>query len=163
MSKVSLAISCLTCVFSNMAFGQVPAAGIAQKMQDTCTRVCHGPSLIAQQRLDVAGWTREVNKMVGWGAEIAGTDREELIRYLAGQFNASRSRPSSSQAAPEGKARDVFQNSCLGCHDAMPIARLKANRDGWTRTVDRMINWGAHVPSGRKQELIEYLLVNFAQ
>ncbi len=163
MSKVRGAIVWLTCVFSNTAFGQLPAAGIAQKMQDTCTRLCHGPSLIAQQRLDVAGWTREVNKMVGWGAEIEGGDKEELVRYLAAQFNANRSRPSSSQAAPEGKGKDVFQNSCLGCHDATPIARLKANRDGWTRTVERMINWGAHVPLARKEELIMYLLTNFAQ
>jgi hypothetical protein len=163
MSKVSLGIFSLTCVFSNMTFGQVPAAGIAQKMQETCTRVCHGPSLIAQQRLDVAGWTREVNKMVGWGAEIAGSDKDELIRYLAGQFNTARSRPSSSQAVPEGKAKDVFQNSCLGCHDATTIARLKANRDGWTRAVERMIGWGAHVPPTRKEELIDYLLTNFAQ
>ena len=163
MSKVDLAIFWLTCAFSNMAFGQVPPAGIAQKMQATCTQVCHGASLIAQQRLDVAGWTREVNKMVGWGAEIAGSDREDLIRYLAGQFNNTRPRPSSSHAAPDGKARDVFQTSCLGCHDAMPIARLKTDRAGWARTVERMVNWGAHIPSGRTEELIEYLRTSFGQ
>ena len=101
--------------------------------------------------------------MVGWGAEVAGSDKDELIRYLAGQFNISRSPPSSSQAAPEGKAKNVFQNSCLGCHNAATIARLKANRDGWRRTVDRMISWGAHIPAGRKEELIEYLLTNFPQ
>src|SRR5256885_11506921 len=107
MSKVDLAMF-LTCAFSNMAFGQVPAAGIAQKMQATCTQVCHGASLIAQQRLDVAGWTREVNKMVGWGPEIVGNDREELIRYLAGQFNNTRPRPSSSHSTPAGKAKASF-------------------------------------------------------
>src|SRR5438094_6034008 len=117
MSKVNIAIFFLIYPLADIACAQGAAAGIVQKMEATCTRVCHGPSLITQQRLDVAGWTREVNKMVGWGAEIEGGDKEELVRYLAAQFNANRSRPSSSQAAPEGKGKDVFQNSCLGCHD----------------------------------------------
>ena len=163
MSKVNLAIFFLICSLADIACAQGPAAAIVQKMEAACTRVCHGPSLIAQQRLDVAGWTREVNKMVGWGADIAGSDREELSRYLAEMFNNTRPRPSSAQAAPEGKAKNVFQTSCLGCHDVTPTARIKADRAGWMRVVERMVNWGAYIPPERKEDLIDYLVTNFTQ
>ncbi len=163
MSKVNLAIFFLVWSLADIACAQGPADAIVQKMEAACTRVCHGPSLIAQQRLDVAGWTRELNKMVGWGADIAGSEKEELSRYLAEKFNNTRPRPSSSQATPEGKAKNVFQTSCLGCHDVTLIARLKADRAGWTRAVERMVNWGAYIPPGRKEDLIDYLLTNFAQ
>jgi hypothetical protein len=162
MSKVNVAICLLICV-CEMAYGQAPAAENVEKMEVACARACHGPSLIAQQRLDLAGWTREVNKMIGWGADVSVSDKDELIRYLAGKFNNSRPRPSSSQAAPEGKAREVFQTSCLGCHDATPITRLKADRAGWTRAVARMVAFGAYIPSGRKEDLIDYLVTNFGQ
>src|SRR5947199_3553364 len=78
MSKVNLAIFFLICSLADIACAQGPAAGIVQKMEAACTRVCHGPILIAQQRLDVAGCTREVNNVVRWGADVAGSDRMEL-------------------------------------------------------------------------------------
>ena len=126
-----------------------------------CTESCHGPSLIAQQRLDAAGWTREVNKMIGWGATVS--DKDALIAYLARTFNNSRPRPLSSKAMPEGRGRDVFQVSCLACHDDRPAAALKMDRAGWTGLVDRMTSWGAYVPAARKEDLIEYLVTNFGK
>src|SRR5262249_49950793 len=61
MLKLNLAVLALICLMAGLARAQGEAPGIAQKMEATCARACHGPSLIAQQRLDVAGWTREVN------------------------------------------------------------------------------------------------------
>ena len=55
MSKVNLAIFFLVWSLADIACAQGPADAIVQKMEAACTRVCHGPSLIAQQRLDVAG------------------------------------------------------------------------------------------------------------
>ncbi|HYR45065.1 MAG TPA: hypothetical protein VER98_18685 [Terriglobia bacterium] len=163
MLKASLAIAVLICLVSDLAGAQVPAGGIAQKMEATCARTCHGPSLIAQQRLNTAGWTREVNKMIGWGADVADADKDALIAYLANTFNNGRPRPSSSKAMPEGKGMEAFQVSCLGCHDDKPVAALKTDRAGWTRVLDRMANWGAYLPAGRRDEIIEYLLKNFGK
>jgi hypothetical protein len=39
---------------------------------------------------------------------------------------------------------------------------LKRDRTGWTREVEKMINWGAYVPTGRKEELIDYLVKSFS-
>lgn len=140
-----------------------PQADMAKKMEMTCTGYCHGPNLIAQQRLDRNGWTREVNKMVSWGAQVAEADKEALILYLTRTFNNNRPRPYTSKSVPPGKGSDIFQISCLSCHDDKPIAAQQRDRAGWTRQVDRMINWGAYVPTSRKDELIEYLLTSFSK
>lgn len=138
-------------------------ANTAQKMEAICAGYCHGPSLIAQQRLDRNGWTREVDKMIRWGANLSDADKEALIDYLTRTFNASRPRPNTSKVVPDGPGKDVFQTSCMSCHDDKPIATLKLDRAGWTREVDKMIHWGAYVPTSRKQELIEYLLTHFSK
>jgi len=140
-----------------------PAAQMAQKMESACTGYCHGPSLIAQQRLERAGWTREVDKMILWGAKVADADKDSLIDYLTRTFNSSRPRPATSKAVPEGKGMDIFQISCMSCHDDGPVAALKRDRAAWARQVDRMIQWGAYVPSARKNELIDYLVANFGR
>ena len=163
MLKASVAIPVLIYLVSDLAGAQVPAGGIVQKMEAACTRACHGPSLIAQQRLNISGWTREVNKMIGWGADVADADKDALIAYLANTFNNDRPRPSSSKAMPEGRGMEAFQLSCLGCHDEKPVVALKTDRAGWTRVLDRMVNWGAYLPGGRREDLIAYLLKNFGK
>ena len=45
--------------------------------------------------------------------------------------------------------------------DEKPAAALKLDRAGWSRVLDRMMNWGAHIPADRKDDLIEYLLKGF--
>jgi len=47
---------------------------------------CHDERLIAQQRLDEAGWRREVDKMIGWGAGVAPAEQAPLVAYLARRF-----------------------------------------------------------------------------
>lgn len=47
---------------------------------------CHDDHMMRQQRLTRAQWDREINKMVGWGAEIKPEQREAILNYLAGNF-----------------------------------------------------------------------------
>jgi hypothetical protein len=96
--------------------------------------------------------------MMRWGAEVSPAETDELVSYLTGLFNSSRPRPDTSKVVPEGKGQDVFQISCMSCHDGTPITALKRDRAGWTREVEKMMNWGAYVPAGRKEELIDYLV-----
>jgi hypothetical protein len=80
---------------------------------------------------------------------------------LSSLFTPSRPLPNSSKALPAGKGKDVFQVSCMGCHDDKPMRGLRRDRPAWTREVEKMINWGAHVPSNRKDDLIEYLITHW--
>lgn len=155
MLKASVVIAVL--------FAQDNTAQMAQRMEASCTGYCHGPSLIAQQRLDRDAWTREVEKMIRWGAEVPPAEKGALINYLTSLFNTSRPRPNTSKIVPDGKGKNVFQISCMSCHDDKPITALKRDRAGWTREVEKMINWGAYVPTDRKEELIEYLITAFSR
>lgn len=44
--------------------------------------LCHEGDLTEQQRLTRAGWTREVEKMIRWGADVSAAEKEPLIDYL---------------------------------------------------------------------------------
>ena len=45
---------------------------------------CHSLRIIHSQRLSRAAWTRELDKMAGWGTKY--TDREALLEYLVANF-----------------------------------------------------------------------------
>lgn len=52
--------------------------------------VCHGADLVEQQRLTLAGWTREVAKMTAWGAAVSDAEKPVLAAYLSARFPADR-------------------------------------------------------------------------
>lgn len=65
---------------------QLPAGALQQKAASACLE-CHEASIILQQRLSKPAWTREVDKMVRWGALVDANDRDALIDYLSTNFS----------------------------------------------------------------------------
>ena len=63
----------------------LPAGDMQNKARTACTS-CHEASIIVQQRLNKAAWTKEVDKMVKWGAILNPADRDALIEYLSSNF-----------------------------------------------------------------------------
>jgi hypothetical protein len=59
---------------------------MAMKASTACTE-CHEARIILQQRLNKAAWTKEVDKMVKWGAVVEAGDRDALIDYLSANFS----------------------------------------------------------------------------
>lgn len=47
---------------------------------------CHGEDLSAQQRLTAAGWGREIDKMVRWGAKVSADEKPALVAYLSSRW-----------------------------------------------------------------------------
>ena len=139
---------------------QPPQNG-ADIMATSCT-VCHGPSLIAQQRLDRNGWTRELDKMLSWGARVPEDQKATLLDYLALTFRPSRPAGNTARSLPDGAAAEVVRTACLSCHDGRILVQRRRTREDWTRTLDRMIEWGAPVPVDRTAELIDYLTAHFS-
>lgn len=147
-------------LLASNAVAQTPE--IYRKIETTCMSACHGGNLVAQQRLDRAGWTREIDKMIRWGAPVPAAEKDQWIEHLVSRFNNARPRPNSSKELPAGKAADLAKIACLGCHDDRPILQAGYDRAGWAASVDRMIGVGAHVPAARKAELIDYLASVFS-
>ena len=56
----------------------LPSGPLQAKMKTACLE-CHDSGIIAQQRLNKAAWTREVDKMIKWGAVVDPADRDAFI------------------------------------------------------------------------------------
>jgi len=89
LSVITLAVIVVVAL-SPWAFSQKPAADLpAGPMQGKATSSClecHEARIILQQRLSKAAWTKEVDKMVKWGAVVEANDRDALIDYLSVNF-----------------------------------------------------------------------------
>ncbi len=48
---------------------------------------CHSLRLVDSQRLSVAAWQKEIDKMIGWGAVVP--DRQLLLDYLSQEYSAN--------------------------------------------------------------------------
>jgi len=68
--------------------GQPPdlPPGPAQAKIRTACLECHDASIIVQQRLSKAAWTKEIDKMIKWGALVEAADRDSFIDYLSTNF-----------------------------------------------------------------------------
>jgi hypothetical protein len=60
--------------------------GPAQAKVRTACLECHDASIIVQQRLGKPAWTKEVDKMIKWGALVDAADRDSFIDYLSANF-----------------------------------------------------------------------------
>jgi len=79
---------------------QLPAGSMAAKATTSCTE-CHEARIILQQRLSKASWTKEVDKMIKWGAVVDASDRDALIEYLSTNFSPDRPQYNPPRTLPE--------------------------------------------------------------
>ncbi len=129
-------------------------------MKQRCVS-CHDSDIITSQKLSLTGWTRSVDKMVRWGAAVTPAEREVLQPYLAANFGP---RPAAAHATSDAgaalalsAAEGSYKRACLTCHDADIIEQQKLSKTGWTRSVEKMMRWGAAVTDADKEPLVEYL------
>jgi cytochrome c5 len=135
----------------------LPEGKGATIVRDKCL-TCHEADLIIMQRLSRQGWTREIEKMIRWGATVAETEKEILVDYLAAHFSP---KPALTKT-DEARGKEIFEKSCLVCHAADLTEQQRLSRQGWTREVDKMIRWGAIVADQEKEQLIDFLSKNYA-
>ena len=142
----------------------LPAGAGADVLKQRCVR-CHESDIITSQKLSLAGWTRSVDKMVRWGAAVTPAEREVLQPYLAAHFGP---RPAASHATTVASAAPAlsavegsYQRACLTCHDTDIIEQQKLSRTGWTRSVEKMMRWGAAITDADKEPLVDHLSSRF--
>jgi hypothetical protein len=64
----------------------LPLGTMQPKVTTSCLE-CHEARIILQQRLSKGAWTKEVDKMVKWGAVVNPAERDALIDYLSTNFS----------------------------------------------------------------------------
>jgi hypothetical protein len=87
----------------------LPPGGMQAKATTACLE-CHEARIILQQRLSKATWTKEVDKMIKWGAIVDSNDRDALIDYLSTNFSVDQSpyvppRTSTEKSSPGKHAK----------------------------------------------------------
>jgi hypothetical protein len=65
-------------------------AGSGRALVETRCLFCHHAELIVAQRLTPAQWSKEVKKMVKWGAPLDPSEQKVLAAYLAQHFGPTR-------------------------------------------------------------------------
>jgi DMSO/TMAO reductase YedYZ molybdopterin-dependent catalytic subunit len=63
----------------------LPVEDTTPLVQQKCL-VCHDADLIVQQRLTEVGWSRELDKMMRWGADMSDRERTRLLDYFVRHF-----------------------------------------------------------------------------
>jgi len=135
---------------------QLPPGQGADVLKSRCV-ICHEADIITSQKLSLAGWTRSIDKMVRWGSQITAEEREVLQPYLAQHFAP---KPAASHVSSDAGAA-TYKKVCQTCHDADIIEQQRLTPTGWTRSVEKMMRWGAAVSDAEKQPLIDYLAARF--
>ena len=87
--KLSLALTVAVCGLMNAntraARQDLPEGKGVELARERCVN-CHEADLIVSQRLSRQGWTREVEKMIRWGAAVTDSEKAPLADYLAARF-----------------------------------------------------------------------------
>ncbi len=138
----------------------LPAGPMQEKARTACL-ACHTASIIIQQQLDRRVWTKEVDKMIRWGAPLAAEDREALIDYLTQHFGPREERAGELKL-PAGEGVENVRAACLSCHDAALIAEQQLDGRGWSRELDKMARWGATVRTEDREVILRYLSTHFS-
>jgi hypothetical protein len=81
----------------------LPSAPVQEKVTNACTE-CHDARIVMQQRLSKEAWTKEVDKMIKWGALVQTGDREAFIDYLSKNFPVDKP-PDAEQRVVSAKKR----------------------------------------------------------
>lgn len=64
----------------------LPAGPMQGKATTACTE-CHEARIILQQRLSKSAWTKEVDKMIKWGAVVDAANHDPLVDYFSKNFS----------------------------------------------------------------------------
>ena len=67
----------------------------------------------------------------------------------------------SAQTLPAGPGGDVLKARCVSCHEADIIVSQRLSLAAWTRSVDKMVRWGAAITPAEREVLHPYLAANF--
>ena len=68
----------------------------------------------------------------------------------------------AAQELPAGAGRDIVTKRCLSCHESDLITQQRLSRTGWSRSIDKMVRWGAVVETDERDPMLDYLAARFA-
>lgn len=62
---------------------------------------------------------------------------------------------------PDGPGKEATQKICAQCHELAQSFSMKQDREGWQRTVNKMVALGAKGTDEELKAVVDYLVKNF--
>src|SRR5580704_15605447 len=93
----------LTTTIALLALAAISAQAQNSAAATAACLECHEARIILQQRLSKGAWTKEVDKMVKWGAQVDPADRDALIDYLSTNFSPDKPSYNPQRTAGSGQ------------------------------------------------------------
>jgi hypothetical protein len=82
---LAAALLCSASIVAQTPNAPLPPGEAKEKAEAACL-TCHEARIIVQQRLSKVAWTKELDKMIKWGAEVDPKDHDALIDYFSANF-----------------------------------------------------------------------------
>ena len=82
-----------------------PPGPMQEKVKAACTS-CHAATQVTKQHKTKAEWSKVLDKMIGYGAEIPAKDREPMLKYLTSNFGPAspgKSSPKTAKVSPNAQ------------------------------------------------------------
>jgi mono/diheme cytochrome c family protein len=92
MSRIAFSAAVFLAVALPAAAQELPPGDAAEIVAGTCQQ-CHGLDQVTTSRHDAAGWDQIVSRMISNGAPLTEDQRQQVVDYLAKNFNDSPPRP----------------------------------------------------------------------
>jgi len=83
--------------------------------------------------------------------------RIKSIVWLAATLSCAAVAFSAGQLPPVDPGEKILNSACTTCHELRPIETTALDKDGWTKTVETMIEKGAQVKKEDVPILVKYL------
>lgn len=64
--------------------------------------------------------------------------------------------------APDGPGKAELQKLCVGCHELEKAFSIKQDRDGWQRTMEKMVSFGMKSTDDEYKAVLDYLVRHYA-
>lgn len=118
-------------------------------INERCT-VCHSRERIDAASKDAAGWAATVDRMIGYGAQLSGAERDQVITYLAERGATIFVDPND----PE----QIINVRCTVCHTRARIDDEDGDYEDWNETISEMESYGAQLTPQERQTLLNHLV-----
>ncbi|MFL6352316.1 MAG: hypothetical protein ACJ74Z_10775 [Bryobacteraceae bacterium] len=93
MNIILLIVSATFCL-APLCFSSSDESLIARKAEERSCTPCHSLRLVDSQRLSRTAWTKELDKMIGWGAVVP--ERQLLLDYLSSEYSEAKPIPTAA-------------------------------------------------------------------
>jgi competence ComEA-like helix-hairpin-helix protein len=87
--------------------------------------------------------------------------KSQFVRVLCSLLLVISAAAAADSELPDGKGKDVVENTCTDCHSLQRIKTQRLNEEGWNGIIREMMENGAFINPNDVKVIVGYLTKNF--